>query len=725
MNERHSTRCREAEQRSGDETKRLVSIGMATPTIRKSVMRWNAIQWKNPLRKSIKARILFYTGVVVMLVLGGVIALYTRDMYSSLLGDSKRNIRVNVEKAALEIDASNLVAVSMVTSMSVMQESSMFGKRAETFAFVEGMAQSNPRFFDAYIIYEPNADGPDRGFIGRRGSDSTGRFNAVVNNVDGHQEIVSGVGMDSSLYYKGVKDKFLAGSKKGYMITEPYVYEGVMMVEQTYPIILKGRFMGVAGMDRTLTFLSDYLSLLKPYQTADFILISRLGGIISATMNKELNTKKLVDTPYKSIIDEIGSAENQQEVKIFKDPIDGTAYFFAMAPIPTGQWKLVMRVSEKEILRPAQTTLRRVLLISAIGILATFLVLIRISRSIAGPIQVAAAAAGRIASGDLTVNVTIEAEDETGQLHHAIKTMTDNLGSLIWHVQRSGVQVTATGTEIAASARQLEASVNEQAESTNQVSAAAVEISSTSVKLLQAASEVTHVSSETAVLADTGLAGLLGIEKRLRHLAESTQALSSRLAVIREKAGRIDQVITTITKVAEQTNLLSLNAAIEAEKAGHAGLGFSVVAREIRRLADQTAVATLDIEQMVKEMQEAVSAGVAGMGAFSKEMVDGLKESGSVGEQLGEIIRRVQALIPQFAAVTDGMTSQSLAANRISESMTSLSAAARQTSASVRNFNLATDQLREAARILKDEISRFKLSAGGRPDVQPTNPELS
>jgi methyl-accepting chemotaxis protein WspA len=80
----------------------------------------------------------------------------------------------------------------------------------------------------------------------------------------------------------------------------------------------------------------------------------------------------------------------------------------------------------------------------------------------------------------------------------------------------------------------------------------------------------------------------------MNKLADSTSAISGKLGVISDKANNINSIITTITKVADQTNLLSLNAAIEAEKAGEYGLGFAVVAREIRRLADQTAVATLD-----------------------------------------------------------------------------------------------------------------------------------
>ena len=135
---------------------------------------------------------------------------------------------------------------------------------------------------------------------------------------------------------------------------------------------------------------------------------------------------------------------------------------------------------------------------------------------------------------------------------------------------------------------------------------------------------------------------------------EAAGSINAKLAVLNEKAGNINQVVTTITKVADQTNLLSLNAAIEAEKAGEYGRGFLVVATEIRRLADQTAVATYDIEQMVKEMQSAVSAGVMGMDKFSEEVRRGMQEVQQVGGQLSQIIQQVQALAPRFEAVNEG-----------------------------------------------------------------------
>jgi hypothetical protein len=121
----------------------------------------------------------------------------------------------------------------------------------------------------------------------------------------------------------------------------------------------------------------------------------------------------------------------------------------------------------------------------------------------------------------------------------------------------------------------------------------------------------------------------------MRQLVESTGSISSKLAVIREKADNITQVVTTITRVADQTNLLSINAASEAEEAGDRGRDSVVVAREARLLADQTAVATLDIESMVRLMQDAVSAGVMQTDQFGEAVRSGVGRVAGVNSQTG------------------------------------------------------------------------------------------
>ena len=348
------------------------------------------------------------------------------------------------------------------------------------------------------------------------------------------------------------------------------------------------------------------------------------------------------------------------------------------------------------------------------GSLACFVVLslagYALTRSIAKPLQEITAAAEKIALGDL--NVAIGANhrsDEVGILARAFGDMAQRLSSLIGQVQKSGIQVTTSSTEIAATAKQQQATANEIFSTTTEIGATAKEISATGKELVKAMKSVSDVAEETATLANSGQAGLTRMEGTVRQIMEASGSINARLAVLSEKAGNINTVVTTITKVADQTNLLSLNAAIEAEKAGEHGRGFAVVATEIRRLADQTAVATSDIEQMVKEMQSAVSAGVMGMDKFSEEVRRGAEVVGQVSAQLAKIIEKVQTLTPNFETVNEGMQSQSLGAQQISEALAQLGEAAQQTVESLSQSNLAIQQLTEVTAGLQSGVSRFKV----------------
>ena len=278
---------------------------------------------------------------------------------------------------------------------------------------------------------------------------------------------------------------------------------------------------------------------------------------------------------------------------------------------------------------------------------------------------------------------------------------------LIAQVRRSALQVASSVTEIAATAKEHQATSTETASATSEIGATSREIAATAKVLLKTINDVTEGAEQTANLAGTGQSGLARMEATMRQVMEAGGAVNAKLAVLNEKASNISQVVITITKVADQTNLLSLNAAIEAEKAGEQGRGFAVVATEIRRLADQTAIASYDIEQLVKEMQSAVSAGVMGMDKFSEEVRRGVHEVEQVSEQLAQVIGQVQALTPQFETVNEGMQSQSTGAQQISEALAQLTEAAQQTVDSLHQSSIVMDQLNSTANDLRTSVSRL------------------
>ncbi|ABA72795.1 MULTISPECIES: methyl-accepting chemotaxis protein [Pseudomonas] len=312
-------------------------------------------------------------------------------------------------------------------------------------------------------------------------------------------------------------------------------------------------------------------------------------------------------------------------------------------------------------------------------------------------------------TGDLSSRLNLERKDEFGAVETGFNDMMTELTSLVSQAQRSSVQVTTSVTEIAATSKQQQATATETAATTTEIGATSREIAATSRDLVRTMTEVSTAADQASVLAGSGQQGLARMEDTMHSVMGAADLVNAKLAILNEKAGNINQVVVTIVKVADQTNLLSLNAAIEAEKAGEYGRGFAVVATEVRRLADQTAVATYDIEQMVREIQSAVSAGVMGMDKFSEEVRRGMAEVQQVGEQLSQIIHQVQALAPRVLMVNEGMQAQATGAEQINHALVQLGDASSQTVESLRQASFAIDELSQVAVGLRSGVSRFKV----------------
>jgi methyl-accepting chemotaxis protein WspA len=312
-------------------------------------------------------------------------------------------------------------------------------------------------------------------------------------------------------------------------------------------------------------------------------------------------------------------------------------------------------------------------------------------------------------AGDLTARLDVPGSDEMAELAAGINAVMGRIHAIVGKVRESSLQLLSVASEIAATARRQEQTVQDLSASTTQVAASVREISATSQDLAGTMGEVNESAAHAADLAARGRDNTNRMATEMKQLVESTASVSAKLGMIREKADRINAVVTTITKVADQTNLLSINAAIEAEKAGEYGRGFLVVAREIRRLADQTAVATLDIETMVRQMQDAVSAGVMQMDKFADEVRSGVGQVTTINQMTYEIITEVQGLSSRFQLVAEGMRNQAAGAQQINDAMGQISDSTKRNAHSVQEFERATAHLRASVEGLNQEIAQFKI----------------
>ncbi|TMB74253.1 MAG: methyl-accepting chemotaxis protein [Deltaproteobacteria bacterium] len=437
------------------------------------------------------------------------------------------------------------------------------------------------------------------------------------------------------------------------------------------------------------TSAADYFAAMTRNINAIFDLANQLTGSLNVLLNKR------VEKFHREVLYTLASAG----LGLLVVSVIG---FFIMRDITVPLRRVVgiaNQIATGDLTLPAASESRK----DEIGVLA------RAFDRMVAALKEMVSVAERIAAGDLAVAVKPQSERDV--MGNSLANMVERLSTLVGEVHRSGIQVNTTVNEIAATAKEQQATASEIAATTTEIGATSKEISATSKELVRTMNEVSAVAEQSATLAGSGHVGLTRMEESMHHVMEAAGSINAKLAVLNEKASNINQVVTTITKVADQTNLLSLNAAIEAEKAGEYGRGFAVVATEIRRLADQTAVATYDIAQIVKEIQSAVSAGVMGMDKFSEEVRRGMQEIQQVGGQLSEIIQQVQALAPRCEAVNEGMQAHATGAEQITQALAQLGQAAQQTVESLRQSSQSIDGLNQVSTALRSGVSRFKLVA--------------
>jgi methyl-accepting chemotaxis protein len=662
------------------------------------------------------------TFVVVLVIAGW-------RSFDSLKRDRVEILLESAESAAMTIDAQNLALVSIGRTVADAAGASLLGRRPESIAFLKEVLRRNPEIVGICFGYETDADGLDAASVGdpalAGAIDEHGRFIPYVKRDPSSPEgllVENLIDIDDPATFWYAEPKRLAAEGRiEPVITMPYEYSGIDLIEQMNAIVVDGEFKGVVGVDRSLERIGRAVESAVDGLQGDAFLLTR-GLFVAATTDAalpkatrardRLQTTRVADSPYADLYKRLVADRRTRFVAEAMDPVLGEMCFYAVATVPTGDWTLVVRLPRSVLLAPVLAAAGGNAIVAAAGLSIVVGLLVTIARRMSRRIGMSLEALERIAGGDLGAEVPqTNARDETGDLCRGVGRMRDGLRAMLGEIQGAALRLESTADEVAAGSRSQSETASTFGASVSQIAAASREIAATAEELRGSMERVDEAASDTAERASSGRDDLERMQRSMGSLEEGTRSVGTRLSAIDEKADAIGEVVVAINKVAEQTNLLSVNAALEAEKAGEFGVGFMVVAREIRRLADQTAEATLDIERMVRQMQEAVADGVAEMGRFDRRVQDGVAEASRLASEMGRMIDRVRQGSDEVGQVRDGMESQSQGAVQINDSISSLAVGAQQARDSAVEFSAAAGELQAALKTLCDAVSRFEVGA--------------
>lgn len=349
---------------------------------------------------------------------------------------------------------------------------------------------------------------------------------------------------------------------------------------------------------------------------------------------------------------------------------------------------------------------------TAIGI--AWIMASRMSRTIRALARVAnyqsrgdIAAAEKILSGKSSVVA------EFDELFKAVLLMARSLTRLISALKLRGEDVAERAGRISETSDTLDVIASEEAASTKNAASTGSKILGASEALNKNARGSAFEVSRTLDIARESGESLRLLKNNYDALTAASENVAGKLAVINGNVEKITGIVTTINEVSRQTNLLSLNASIEAEKAGEFGLGFAVVARQIRRLADKTSVASANIENIVRQMQSSVNSGVMEMDRFGAKMRQSSKIIMETADMLARTVSDIEAIGPQFEGIASGIGELSENARRISATMLELSDSSVRARDRISEFRAAVKSLDAVSVSVLEAVARFKIDGGG------------
>lgn len=348
--------------------------------------------------------------------------------------------------------------------------------------------------------------------------------------------------------------------------------------------------------------------------------------------------------------------------------------------------------------------------LAAASIIASAVIALFMSESIIRPIKRLIENLHRASSGDFQSIVLEERrKDEIGQLVASFGTFLNDFKEQLTAINQAVMHLSSSSNQISATSAQLSSSASETAASVTETASTVEEIR----QVAQSTKDLAHSVSEAVVQTDEirkeGVASLQAMSESIERIKEQMEKIAQSILNLSEQSQAISEIISAVDDIAEQSNLLAVNAAIEAAKAGEQGKGFSVVAQEVKSLADQSKQSTRQVRKILSDIQKATSSAIMATEQGNKEVVLGVEKSRVVNAAIESLSNSMQASNQLTQQITYANEQQLTGIEQINMAIESIKVASRQNVDAARSLEQAVNGIKDLSARLKSMVERYKV----------------
>jgi methyl-accepting chemotaxis protein len=467
------------------------------------------------------------------------------------------------------------------------------------------------------------------------------------------------------------------------------------------PILEGSKFVGAAGGDIFLGEISEILNEINFLNLGYAYLMTSDGNILSHPNVKNVGksvSELLGETP--SFSSKLNEINNNKIVSFI--PIKG---------IESVDWYVGVVLDRDKAYQPMVNARNTAIIVVIVSLLVTIVFLHLLFSYLMKPIHTLNAAIKGIScgDGDLTQRLSIESQDEFGELSQNFNGFIETMHNSMQQVQDSAANLEQHIDQVRQSSKIGIDMAGQQLNRGNNVSTAVTELNNSSQRISTNAVNAFDLTSGMQAQSNEGLIALSENIQSIEHLSEIMTQSSDEIDKLSRGTKNIVSILDVIKGVSTQTNLLALNAAIEAARAGEAGRGFAVVADEVRQLAQRTQEATLEIETMIDNLESGTNAVVASMEATQKNSTSSVKKATIADEKMQLIIHTLQQVDDENHAVSDATQQQVTVIKSIDEDILQLMDLNQQGVQNLQQTQEACDSLQKEFTGLNELVSRFKV----------------